>query len=361
MKQKIFLLMALLCLVVSRQGWSQSNITWEIVAPQDGGQYYIYSLVQRKYLNDNNGWDADAKILWTFSGSLEDFSLISQNNKKIATYYSWFNYHIVSNSTNNTGQSYSNAFTTAGDQNGYKFIRKDEWSLSGKRNIKSTNSFLEFTGEPEFEFVFVSKTQYDKAKNLKNTAQMKVQANTYGTFCAPFEVDIPTSDGIKAYNVTGRQAGAATLILFEIKDKIPANKPVLLENTTANLYDQQKTGNVVYTSESLTNGLLTGVFEVTEAPINSYVLQRNDGKVYFYKVMENEQPTVGANRAYLTVTNPQVKFFDMQVEDATAIQSLINGETIAIYDINGISQKSLKKGMNIIKMSNGKTQKILVK
>lgn len=360
MKQKVLFLMMLLCLVVGKAE-AQSNITWEIVAPENGGQYYIYSLVQKKYLNDNNGWDADAKILWTFSGSLEDFSLISQNDKKIATYYSWFNYHIVSNSTNNTGQSYSNAFTTAGDQNGYKFIRKDEWSLSGKRNIKSTNSFLEFTGEPEFEFVFVSKTQYDNAKKLKNTAQMKVQANTYGTFCAPFEVAIPSSDGIKAYTVTERKSGAATLVLLEITDKIPANTPVVLENTKGNLYDQEKTGDVVYTSQALTNGLLTGVFADTPAPVGSYVLQRIDGKVYFYKVEANEEPTVGANRAYLTIANSQVKFFDMQVEDATAIQSLVNGETLAIYDINGISQKSLKKGMNIIKLSNGKTQKVLVK
>ena len=101
-------------------------------------------------------------------------------------------------------------------------------------------------------------------------------------------------------------------------------------------------------------GLLTGVYEATEAPVGSYVLQNNEDKVGFY-VVGSTIPTVGANRAYLTVPSTGVKafFFD----NATAIQGVeAEKENSAIFNLAGQRVNKAQKGIYIM---NGK--KVMVK
>ena len=83
----------------------------------------------------------------------------------------------------------------------------------------------------------------------------------------------------------------------------------------------------------------------------------------FYLVAEGQEPTVGANRAYLTVPSPaRLAFFfgDDNTTGIEAINALTNG-TAEIYNVNGVKVPALQKGMNIVKTADGKTQKILVK
>ena len=114
--------------------------------------------------------------------------------------------------------------------------------------------------------------------------------------------------------------------------------------------------------DSYTVGLLTGVYEDTPAPVGSYVLQNNNDKVGFYKVAEGSQPSVPANKCYLTAPASSAKA--LSLGDATAIEAieaLTSGNYEAIYSTSGARLNSLQKGVNIVKMANGKTQKILVK
>ena len=76
--------------------------------------------------------------------------------------------------------------------------------------------------------------------------------------------------------------------------------------------------------------------------------------------------TVKPFRAYFTTTSGNnVKMFNLSVleEEETAIDniqcSMLNAQSI--YDANGMKQTSLRKGLNIMKMTDGSIQKVMVK
>ena len=177
-------------------------------------------------------------------------------------------------------------------------------------------------------------------------------AAKYGTFCAPFDVTIPA--GVTAYIISGI-AENGKLTLVEQQNTIPAHTPVIVYSESASGINEVQFG--VATSGTATSDYLKGVYDDTTAPVGSYVLQNQRGRVGFYQVQEGIQPMVRANRAYLTVpASANVKAFYM--DDATAIQTveeLLSGKA-EIYDLAGRRQQKLQKGINIV---GGK--KVLVK
>ena len=160
-------------------------------------------------------------------------------------------------------------------------------------------------------------------------------------------------EGVQAFTIGGI-AENGKLTLVEQKNTIPAHTPVIVYSESTTDINAVQFG--VATSSTATSKYLTGVYTDTKAPVGSYVLQNQNGRVGFYHV-EGTQPWVRANRAYLTVpASANVKAFYM--DDATAIQTveeLLSGKA-EIYDLAGRRQQKLQKGINIV---GGK--KVLVK
>ncbi|MBR3433797.1 MAG: Ig-like domain-containing protein [Bacteroidaceae bacterium] len=186
-------------------------------------------------------------------------------------------------------------------------------------------------------------TEYDEVPVVKSEAK-------YGTFCAPFDVNVPY--GMKAYTVQGVKADTS-LDMTAVEGTIPANTPVILEGDGA----KSLVAYGVAAPAVAEAGLLTGVYADTEAPVGSYVLQNIDDKVGFYQVAAGQQPTVKANRAYLTVAVPNAKVFYFTAEDAeeaTGIENVnVNGNVNdgAVYNMAGQKVNKAVKGIYII---NGK-------
>lgn len=214
----------------------------------------------------------------------------------------------------------------------------------------------EFNNETGVLTVIVSRPN---AENKKYTIQFATASATlavnsaaqYGTFCAPFDVTIP--EGVQAFTIGGI-AENGKLTLVEQKNTILAHTPVIVYSESTSDINAVQFG--VATSGTATSDYLKGVYTDTTAPVGSYVLQNQGGRVGFYHV-EGTQPWVRANRAYLTVpASANVKAFYM--DDATAIQTveeLLSGKA-EIYDLAGRRQQKLQKGINIV---GGK--KVLVK
>ena len=242
----------------------------------------------------------------------------------------------------------------AGDDPAYAV---DDWSGPAITMMAGGSVPLNMTGR----FIGEDRVVVYIAINLKNTfgylvdvhlgyarATMAVNAEAkYGTFCAPFAFDVP--DGVQAYTVSSVEGRVLTL--DELNNTIPANTPVIVfaENglATVEAFDIAESGDP-------TVGLLTGVYESTAAPVGSYVLQ-NGYKVGFYQVAAGSQPTVGANRCYLTVSGSNLaKAFYFDEDDVTAIQTIDNRQQTtdgAIYNLAGQRLQKMQKGINII---NGK-------
>lgn len=134
-------------------------------------------------------------------------------------------------------------------------------------------------------------------------AKMTITDAHYGTFIAPFDVQIPL--GVSASKVDG-VTSIGVVQTTEIADVIPANTPVIVYSETP----LQKTFAGISTAEqdSYTAGLLTGVYCSTVAPVGSFVLQKQSTGMGFY-VVESVTPTIAPNRCYLNLPPSAAKAF----------------------------------------------------
>lgn len=187
---------------------------------------------------------------------------------------------------------------------------------------------------------------------LQAGAQMSINATAqYGTFIAPFNVEIPA--GVEAYTCPSVYGSA--LELDGLIKTIPANKPVIVYCEEG--FEQTFYGKSTATEDSYASGMLTGVYSATKAPVGSYVLMLSDDKAVFGAVVADHQPTVGANRCYLTLPEGSSSNVYTISRGTTHVDNaLIDTEDAVIYDITGRRVEKATKGIYII---NGK--KVFVK
>ena len=255
----------------------------------------------------------------------------------------------------------SETSTTSNDADASNDYTPQKFDFFFKTNVAGNYSFnIQNVGASTAHKAVITNIELFKCPAA--SATMTVKANKWGTFIAPFDVTIPT--GVNAYTVTG--VSENTIVKSDaLETTIPANTPVILENTTESLISQEFNGQNISTADSYTVGLLTGVYTAetiaaSDGDNTRYVLQtptsgENEGKQAFYKVTSDFTAT--ANRCYLTVAGGSVKafFFD---GDETAVSSVkadeLQGATI--YNLAGQRVSKAQKGVYII---NGK--KVAVK
>jgi len=182
--------------------------------------------------------------------------------------------------------------------------------------------------------------------------------NRFATRIFPFTPELPT--GVEAYSCSAHVNDLLTLT----KVVTPAaNTPYILYTKAG--CSATLTGWGTAKQENYTVGYLTGVYESTTATADTYVMQKNDGKVGFYQVQRGEEPTIGVYRAYMTIPSSLARAFFIGFDEGetTAIKTLdvLMNEKVNIYNANGVQIPSLQKGMNIIKGSDGKARKVMVK
>ena len=197
----------------------------------------------------------------------------------------------------------------------------------------------------------------------------ELAAGTFGTVCLPYQASYA---GVTVYEIAGKTTG--TLELTPIDGLMEAGKAYFYQvNTPLNpdpaknvvprayFYKANTTADVATPVAS--NGLV-GTFTDTDAPQGSYVLSGN--KLYYV----NSNEAVAANQAYINmasvpdVTSSEVKGISIAFDGdvATAISETDDQIQVkAIYSVNGTVQRGMKKGVNIVKMSDGSVKKVLVK
>lgn len=195
------------------------------------------------------------------------------------------------------------------------------------------------------------------AEASQATVNLTIAADVkYATRIFPFVPELPS--GVVAYACEA--ATDKSLTLTEVATP-EADTPYILiaKNGCAST---DLTGWGVAGAETKTVGYLTGVYTEQAAPVGSYVLQNNNGKVAFYVVSEGGQPTVGANRVYVTVPASGVRSFDLGSEETgiAAIEALSSGKA-EIFNASGAHVPALQKGVNIIRNADGTTYKVMVK
>lgn len=208
--------------------------------------------------------------------------------------------------------------------------------------------------------------QIEQLSGALEEANMKVAAGKYGTFIAPYDVEMPA--GVTAYSGSLNDAKTSVSLTSVAApgQTLAACTPVIVMN------EGEKDINITYrdfdvrddkTTTSEKKDILVGFYVAGEdVPNGSYVLQDQGQGQKFYKV-STEAITGVKNRCYLDASSASVKVLNFEFADEeTAIESLANGATIVeYYSVNGSKLSAPQKGINLVKMSDSTVKKIFVK
>ena len=201
-----------------------------------------------------------------------------------------------------------------------------------------------------------------------------VGASGFSTVILPYEV-FPIPNGLNVYNITGITDEELTL---EVDNLMHANTPYFIQGAAGQHYENDEYGKALYAplipedfkpTTLFTSGLLNGYVRLPGAnatcPTGSYVLQTLDGRCAFYKVTEEKPISLVAGKCYLQLpTSSEAKQINFpNLDETNSISSIESSlsDIVAIYDLSGKPQTALIKGHNIVKHSNGKMTKILVR
>ena len=217
----------------------------------------------------------------------------------------------------------------------------------------------------------------DKIKN-RPSIDRKITEVNYGTVCLPWNAWVP--DGVTVYAAeTYTDKGDTRYVTLQEyknpqgkndKNVIPANTGFIIYSETPEIYTFTYSGKKANAPQS---NLLSGNPEQ-----NSVRQGDNDGCVYglanksqglgFYNL--NSGQNIAANCAYIVlkpqeVTQVKRVAFIFDGEDIpTAIdkaESAINANATAVYGVAGEQRSALRRGINIVRMSDGTVRKVAVK
>ena len=186
-------------------------------------------------------------------------------------------------------------------------------------------------------------TTYYCTSGTPFTADMKVTSARWGTWYAPFDVEI--EEGVRAF-IVGTEDGE--LKMNEITGTIPAHTAVLLYSD--NEIDKSLNGLFSCKGNNLEGNMLTGtltkiekIAPETEGKTN-YVLQNGKDGVMWYQVVYDKENglynNVGANRAFLSVPEgTEVKSLASDMELASSIYTTHRIATSKEVYYNLVGQK----------------------
>jgi len=234
----------------------------------------------------------------------------------------------------------------AGSATTGKETTSDIFTLSEATDIVANGGYVTTSENGHgFDYIYI----------MKPVVSATITSAGYATFCNANALDFKAA-GVQAYIITGANG---TALQLESVDDVPANTPVVLEGNEGSYSIP-----VIASSETdVTANKLVGVSADTPAIVGTYVLQTQSGVTGFYKVETEGVTTVKAGKAYLNYTAPGAKalYFDGEATAIEAISALTSDAVEGIYTVGGAKLNSLQKGINIVKMQNGTTQKVLVK
>ena len=324
--------------------WNENAITFIANGRGDAGLYNI------QYKPQNDAY-AQAFTFTKSSGNDYTLSMVDEDGNTryftTGTIYEGNKYQIRTS----TNADDAALFTVKPTNTGGIF---NLYNIEAERNVGSQDEGV-YTVEQNngFRFDVVNKASVD----LAISADVK-----YATRVFPFVPTLP--EGMVAYTCSSEEGDE--LVLVETTDLKP-NVPYILfadEGIASTVLEGWGLGKG---EEAVTFGHLTGNYsdENMIVPMNSYVLQNKEGRVAFYRVTEEvfEEVYVSKYRCYLTAAEGAAKVLNLNVGEATAIDAIeaLTSGTAEIYNASGIRVNSLEKGLNIIRTSDGKIKKVLVK
>lgn len=253
-------------------------------------------------------------------------------------------YNVACSSNNNRGLT----FNVQESADGVNYTTVNSHATGNLTTTAQTHVVTLSEGACYVKFVLAARGSgnvYLGAIKLFSGYTRNVTSGDFGTICLPYAV---AADGITGAQFSSVEDIDGDVLTLAPVTSLEAGKPYIFKASAATIACAYS-GEAV--AEPAEDDYLTGVFADTQAPVGAYVMQKNDGVLGFYQV-DDVQPTVKANRAYLTVEGAEARAFFFEGQE-TAISSVEANDNAnkAIYNLAGQRVNKAEKGIFII---NGK-------
>lgn len=235
------------------------------------------------------------------------------------------------------------------------------------------------------EIVINDGTQWSNGEDFKiktatyiRNSGMGATGTRFGTLCLPFsfkpgDTKTTITAGMKFYKVVNINDAKSKITIAELTEEITAGTPVIFqfENAASDFTIKSKDATIV-AGDAHSDNNLVGTFTKKELTTTSTPDKVDD--VYFLNSDAFHQAktslTVPAFRAYIqpssiTGSTAKASVLNIHIVDEDEVDGIGSAQNDdfdveAVYDLQGRKQNGLQKGMNIMKMSNGKTIKVYV-
>lgn len=173
------------------------------------------------------------------------------------------------------------------------------------------------------------------AWNLVEVSSVKLTVGAAGWATANFPFAVTLQTGVKAYVVSAVADGVATLT--ELTGTVPAQTPVLI-NAAPTTYDLAISAEA---GEPVSSKLLSGTLIATSVPADTraYILVNDATHGVGFYLMKDDDRTIGANKAYLTLpASVDVTSLSLKLDGGlTGINGVevSAGADAPVYDLQG--------------------------
>ena len=302
----------------------------------------------------------------------------------------YFNYSLDANKNVCTIYLKEDGFDTDFDMtfDADKFTNKNLliYKKPGQENIhilNMTSNIVE--GDECDEYVLVDKNDISIPEAFtakKATYKRTGVTSNYGTICLPFEFSM--EDGTKLYDFGGFQANNGDInIIIEPVDKVEACRPCIFKKADSDITELNIEGNNVTISEAKPDTVDVDGFKLIGA-FNKHTFgdatgQDKTAAIDYYYIAKDkfwhatDYFTNGAFRSYIYTGGKledifgmhnvrSIGFYEFMDEEATSVDGVdSDSEIVGYYNLNGQQIDTPTSGVVIVKYSDGKYRKVMVK
>ncbi len=302
----------------------------------------------------------------------------------------YFNYSLDANKNVCTIYLKEDGFATDFDMtfDANKFTNKNLliYKKPGQENIhilNMTSNIVE--GDECDEYVLVDKNDISipEAFTAKKASYKRTGVTSnYGTLCLPFEFSM--EDGTKLYDFGGFKADDDDInIILEPVDKVEACRPCIFKKADSDITELNIEGNNVTISEAKPDTVDVDGFKLIGA-FNKHTFgdvtgQDKTAAIDYYYIAKDkfwhatDYFTNGAFRSYIYTGGKledifgmhdvrSIGFYEFMDEEATSVDGVdSDSEIVGYYNLNGQQIDTPTSGVVIVKYSDGKYRKVMVK
>jgi hypothetical protein len=197
-------------------------------------------------------------------------------------------------------------------------------------------------------------TSLDVARNIT--------AGRWNTFVVPFDMTIPEGWEVKELTSSTMKDDAISLV-FSTAKTIKAGVAYMVR-VGSDVSSLPKAENVQVSTDldnpSTNDVVFVGVYKAGKVPAGAFFISNNT----FYQAADDTN-TIKAFRAYFQPKTANARALNYRFdgeEGTTGIEEATEEVTVVgIYTLGGVRINDMQEGVNILKMSNGTTMKVIIK